>query len=605
MSTRYAAFQITGSTDEAAQARLADAAQFITDPATIDALDINSFAHLYDPELARAWLTYALNPTLNGLPVRTGPQVMPTAVAVNPTTGQRSAAPVAPVPITAGQHLANSINNLNAADQTRVALDTIGAVLNALKAFNISLLSINEYRRLAERLWGYFQLARGGDIASNQYWVGIPSDAIAERTQTALGTMGEWRTELARQWRVAFPNFRYQFSAVEVLFGTRDDYQDWPVGCRIGRVERDTEVQNYVPNACDRPTGECHSVWVQQNNAIYGGRLYTPLELSRLFDTFHNEDILHEQFNWCPDQPHYRWGAPCFNARTPSVGRWRLHVVPPLAWYWGMFFLPQPEFADAHGTPLSLVDWLLSMTPEELIRRTRRGATQRNGQMADFYQVTVNQLIGQAQVDLSREQQRTARTNQRDASIPGSLSSGLGQISPIAGLIAGLGSIVTQVILSGSNHPLVHIDVLGQLMPAFVQPYVYASRTGFDGAMRDQVGWPRGMGPNATVAQPAAPSATTNRPGFMLSVPMDLQFGGASAPTVSTPMTAAPARGAKASPGAAGTTPGQTGGAPGAAGGGKWKWALGLGAVGVAVGAGVWYSKKSSSRQGTEQRKSR
>lgn len=578
MPTRRDVFFITTGPNQTLQRELANRTRAMSQDDQ-DILDVEVFSHNYDPEAFRAWLEAARNPMVNGrraldiaptmrpaivLPV--GSTVTTTGGTVGPDGQYRGGAtvtihspggepltlslgavpgaalmaaaaqrqnpnvivgtPVVDPPGTTGvpantdypdwDRLLALINELPAQQQTDVCMQQIESFMKALRALNVSLYAFGRFRRLLERKWGFFA------YSSDQYYDGVTSENIRNRLQVPSyqpGTSGEWREFLSRSFRVTYPGL-YQFGPGEVIFGLLDDYNSGAIGCRSSGASTTA-----MPNQCYAPTGEVHRVWLQPNGSILGGKLYTPAQMGAVVT---DNDALDRLAGTRVMAPHarpntgYTWDVPVFESHTPSVGRWRLHALPPLRFYWELFFAPQAEFDNK-----SFCEWLRSQDVRELIRATRRDNTLRNAEMASHYGTTINRLIGQAETDLAQEQVRAERRRQEVESyvqVGGQAATQVaGAINPIAGLVAGIGSFVARIVARVATEPEenVRIDVLGQLMPAFSQFAMIDSKQAFQGMMERQIGMPPGITVPPYVAPDTSVYAITgpNQPNNALNPP--------------------------------------------------------------------------------------
>lgn len=493
MTVRRELFFITTGENQALQRELATRTRPVPQQDQ-DLLDIEVFSHTYDPERFRAWLERAADPMVNGASATS--QATPADANAGSDFWQWVRGSTRGTAAASGRTavVGNVIDRQGAAVQTAIFQDQLNSLRRALLSINISPQAMLRLKRLLERVWGYYP------YESDQYLDGTASDIIENRYQAGVwGPLHatNWRVIISALWRTQ-PGV-YQFSAAETIFGLEKDYNRDSIGCRVG-----SDGSGTTPNACQAPTGECHSVWWQQNAALRGGRMYTPAELSNLvhhdvgtFDTFSRIGT---------DNPRFGWRGILYEPHRPSVGRWRLHVIPPLAWYWSLYFAPQPEFDG-----LSFVEWLLRQDVRELVRATRRENTLANAAVAGYYGSTIAGLVGQAEVDFIQAQQRAERRRQ---AVEGMVS-GVGAaattvataINPIAGFIAGVAStaasIVTRIVTT--SDPIVRVDVLGRLFPVFSQFAIFESNTAFNAALERQIGTP----PGTTVDQPASPGTFT------------------------------------------------------------------------------------------------
>lgn len=529
MSQRDILFITTGP-DDALNARLATQSSPVSDAAQ-DAFDIEVFTHVYDPDLWLGWLDRAADPILpSGLlasevaAALPPPTTAPTAEAVNAAwAGARLSSQArmeSPgVVVDTMQPLYRAIDSLTPAQQYDVVLAQLTALSQSFRSLNLSPLAITALKRVHERVWGYM------DPHSDAYLTGIGGSLIENRVQVFAYTYGkQWRQALAGQYNVRVrPQIgadARQFGPGEVLFGLRSDYNP-VVGCRPASSTDNVAA----PASCYAPTGEVHQVWWQTNGAMAGGRLFTPLQMRSTASDIENanDDLIQAGYDKAfLDGSHVNgadWNTALFEPVTRPGTPWRLYVVAPLAWYWSIYFQPQPEFGG-----MSFVDWARSMSPSEFIRLQRREATRSNAEMANAWNTTVEGLIGQGAVSAAAEQASAERRRNGTNAILGTgadaVASAIAEATkstPYVGLIAGVASQVVKVVAAivnrGSENDRLSVDVYGRLMPAFVVFNIYGNKASFDAAILRQV-----------PAPPSAPTVTAQEgravgtPGATLSV---------------------------------------------------------------------------------------
>ncbi len=498
---------ITTSEDDALNARLATQSAPVSEAAQ-DAFDIEVFTHVYDPERWAAWIGRSRDPILpSGITASQAAAALPsiarsTAEAVNAEwSGARADAAPPPSPgdvmVDATQPLYRVINQLSAQEQFDIVMAQFDSLSKAFRALNLSPLAIGALQRVHERLWGYM------DPGSDAYLVGVGASLIENRVQVFSYTFGrQWRVRLSQWYNGQVRQQLYrdarEFGPGEVLFGFWGDQQNI-IGCRVIPGENIT-----APVSCLEPTGEAHRIWWQTNAALSGGRPYPPAEMAQ--KAFRINEVGASGYDravGAGGQKPYDWNTAMFEPVTRPLTPWRLYVVPPLAWYWAIYFQPQPEFGG-----LSFVDWALSMSPAEFIRLQRRGVARANAEMADRYNTTVEGIVGQAQVDAGTEQANAVRRRNNALSLAGSGADAVANAvstaakdTPVIGLIAGVASLVGKVIGEIAKHSSdndgINIDVYGRLMPAFIVFAIYSTKAAFDSAMIRQVPLP-----------PAAPTIT-------------------------------------------------------------------------------------------------
>jgi hypothetical protein len=537
MATQRDVLFITTQRNEALQQRLASQSTPLT-PAVADVLGIEVFTHTYDPEAFRAWLLRAVNPIVGGRPaLEQSPRSRANGLPAGGTTDNRTRilrflgvtdgmsvdaarsrltggiaqawdpidtadaramlaalpasgtvalavlATAAP-PRNRSEALARFIGSLSAAEQTDVVSQQFLSLSRAVRAVNITTIAFDKLRALCERAWGFY--ARGSD----SYMDGISSDLIRDRMQTQQPppyNTGDWRRQLSADWNARYGQRYGTFGPGDVLFGLERDYNTSTIGCR------DADNPSVNPSTCQAPTGECHRLWWQFDASVRGGLLYTPMQMAEAIQDVGPFD---PYVRVSPDQPHFRWDAPLYESHRSTAARWRLYALPPLRWYWELYFAPQPEFGGR-----SFAEWLLAQNPRDLIRATRRENTMANEATAAYYQTLVTALIGQAQVDAVNQQRSNERENQAIQQtvmqVGGATATGLATIpavGPVAGLIAGIATTASVLALRAlqSNTPTVHVDVYGQMEPTFRWFAIRDSQRAFDSDFATRVGMPQG-----------------------------------------------------------------------------------------------------------------
>lgn len=531
-------------------------------PGEGELLQIQAFTHDYDPDIARAWLARAADPLLDGRPASTLPwdpastlrtgvdgaahatpypagrtrankirclaiagvtEGMPVETAVarldrgwgwssddvadqetmlDALRAQARARPGSPVSLApdgalapevppAWERVAAQIDRLGPDAQNAVVQAQLGALRNALRAFNLCFPTLLPLRRVAERLWGYYA------FDSDNYLRGVSSQIILDLFhpyQPAPYIPGEWRVRLARWQQAVWGSRAGVWGPGDVIFGLPESMQRNHIGCR-----QDDPTANIIsPNNCAAPTGESHRVWFQADGTLTGGfnppwsELVARLRGRDLYDAA--DAAWDGEFYLCPNAAP-GWRAPFFRANKPAIGKWRLWTLPPLERYWRMYFAPQPEFDN-----MSLVEWMLSLAPAELIRTVRRDNTQRNLRMAAKYDTIVEDLIGRAQVDAARQQlqmeRRNLATEQMVAGAGGGAATALTATGAGAwiGLIVGAATTATVGILRAAQSamPEVKVDVWGTMLPTFSQFAIYRSRETLTAVLTQEIGTPTG-----------------------------------------------------------------------------------------------------------------
>lgn len=590
MATTHKAFHITtarGAEGDALMRQLA-AQTGPVDPDRSLVYGIELFAHLYDPQAFTAWLNYARDPLLGpGVQLdrdgrRSGgvrASQLPGIVAQGPAVG--SITPSMPTPSSNlppwAERIARAIDAMPPDLQVREAQHCIEAVLTAMVALNVSPQAIVPLREVYQRKLGWFRPSE-----DRSFYLGIPGGYVVDRTQARLfesvapGREGEWRQEASRLSQLhaarVRPDDARGYPARDVVFGFLKDYNSTDFGCRWregGSAE--------MPVGCYAPTGEAHTMWIEADARIRGGKLYAPSSLQRemLLEGERGRDLFAPGPQGRPlpmAMTGSGWGCGVLvGYRSP---RPYLHFYVPPRFYWDIFFAQHPEFGG-----LNFVDWLMARSPEENIRQMRRANTARLTAVAETAGLpTINALIGRAEQDLQRtilreEEQRTAIEGV-STSTAGQLARALG---PAASLIAGAGTALYALFKAQSDPTAAltsrTIDVYGHLSPAFTRFPIYGHRPTFEAALESRVGSPP-AGPPPTPAMVAMPIGGMMMP-LSLPVMMPTPQGSATlavtqpAPPLDVPPQAPPDEGMST--------------------GAKVAIVAGLGA---AVAGGVWLSRR-------------
>lgn len=602
MATTHKAFHITtarGAEGDALMRQLA-AQTGPVDPDRSLVYGIELFAHLYDPQAFTAWLNYARDPLL-------GPSVqldrdgrrsggvrasqLPGPVAQGPGVG--SITPSVPTPSSNlppwAERIARAIDAMPPDLQVREAQHCIEAVLTAMVALNVSPQAIVPLREVYQRKLGWFRPSE-----ENYFFLGIPGQWVMDRSMARLferdapGREGEWRQEASRlsllHARSVRPSDARGYPARDVVFGFWKDYNAGDFGCRW-QSGRSAEM----PVGCYAPTGEVHTVWVEADARIRGGRMYAPSVLPREMQAEAN--VARDRLGLDPGYAGVRAHAPMNgDAKIVPVGpvgwsqgvligyerpRPYLHFYVPPRFYWDIFFAQHPEFGG-----LNFVDWLLARSPEENIRQMRRTNTARLTAVAEQVGISsINDLIGRAERNLQDEIRR--EETQRSA-VEGVITSSAGNLAralgPAASLIAGAGTALYALFKSQEKESAAltsrRIDVYGHLTPAFTRFPIYALRAGFESALESRVG-PTPAGPPPTPAMVALPVGGAMMP-FVVPVMMPTVPQGSATLAVTPPAPPLDVQ-PPAPPGEGMST------------GAKVAIVAGLGA---AVAGGVWWSRR-------------
>lgn len=523
MAVAFDLFQVSASNPEL-HATLADSHRHVASADARSFLGVDLFQHAYDPTAWRAWLLSARAPMFSGVLAPVPPAArLATAVASNgggQAVEDLDGGPAQQAFLAAHPYVGKLealISAQSPARQRELVLACVGAVMNAVKSINLNLYAFKPYRTLCERVWGYY--AQGSD----PYWVGISGSDINALLRGGVGTAATtWRGTAARRWAtlrttagertaqgrdyVGRIDHRDPVEPYCVVFGSPADYQGDHHGCHVA-----SGGSIGMPIACVAPTVETHTLWCQANGTISGGAFPSALVDWRGW--------VFEAVQWEPQD--------ILGARVG--GRYRLFAAPPLYLYWAMFYLPQPEFADASGNPRNFIEWMLAQRATELIRSTRVGVILRNSAQATRHGIaTVEALVGRAELDEVQSEQDKNAIRSAVSGLVGGASVALSTAVPLAGLIGGVASVVGLLIASaGSGSPdATHSDIFGGLMPGYLQFAILPSREALFEARCPGIGWPVGVVPSGqrvgcpdvTDEMVAAAEATRFQGGYVAEV---------------------------------------------------------------------------------------
>jgi hypothetical protein len=449
---------------------------------------IYPFVHSCDPDLARSWLRYATSKSATDI------------MALSP---------------------AEQINWVQAAWE---------AFGKAFQSLNLRPYGWSRLRQRCEIAWG--GVPPGDSVASPSsptYWNGrLIEDGELERGRPGQWG-GSWRIEgydMAVRQGVGNRFIRTQgFGVNDVIFGG-EDTSGADVGYNFDAVGCHPLDPNQMPDTCFAPTGEVHRLWLQGNGALSGYHLYDEAEIAR-------------QFSYGVGAGWDRWAA---ELSDPAIGSTRLYFLPPIRWYWELLFAPvrglqipgyRPQRAqvqaavavggDGNGSArvlglpagydpsldLSLAEYALALPPEEFVREVMRDVVIRNYQMAANKGIRsparVKELMGagaDALLDQTEEEGNLLSTmTSAGFTIAGSVAA----INPLAGLVAGVGVVVSYVLYKIASIQERYIDVFGRLMPTY-ESLAYTD-------VEDQFwSWMRGIGtPPSPDARPTVNLALASR----------------------------------------------------------------------------------------------
>jgi len=552
MSVERALLYITTDTGTAAEARQgALAGRTMTVPeAQAEAQGIEAFMHSYEPVAAYAWLREARNPMIgerraadvpfNPAAKRAGgvypagrtranklrllgilaitedttvavarerltaasqnawspmdssdAETMRDLLALPATTAVRFAQ-LAPETPPEWERIAAVIDALPRDAQPAVIAAAVASFTKFLRSINVCYSAIEPLRRVAERLWGYFA------FDSDAYMQGMSSSVIRDYYapySPAPYVVGGWRRRGVAIQQATWGARASTWGPGDVLFGSEARFNSESIGCRSG----DSSVVNPVnSDTCVAPTGETHRVWFQYNGRATGGWSPTPAVVLRATD---GGDFYDRASPVDPNGDFYmvhganpEWRAPFFNARKNVTGKSRLWMVPPLEWYWRMYFAPQPEFGGR-----SFAEWVLAMSPSEFVRTMRRSNTMRNIRMAGQYNTLIESLAGSAQVDaarraLTRERENLANVQlvQGAGGAAAAAVAGIPVAGPVVALVIGAVTTATIALMSAlqPSGAVVNVDVFGAMCPAFSPFAIQQTRASFAVAYAQTIGMP-------------------------------------------------------------------------------------------------------------------
>lgn len=288
------------------------------------------------------------------------------------------------------------------------------------KALNVCPYGWARWRRLCERAWGYPSYSSGdgwkgrlnAPLYNGQYG-GFWRQAAHAAVYTPAAPRGAYSPAYDRAVSTKFwtGNGNPEFGPTDVVFGDPSVYAIENAGAR-------PDGQSALPNRAWAPTVEMHRVWMQRNGSIHGGyekgldgptaasiRLSGSLTLAESWRTY-NWSTPHtpntgNYLDWnigfaLPDAGSAEAFFHFDYSRSVSTDvQW---TTVPLRWYWSMLRDPvgsalgalasgpddrEINPASTPDRPMSVLDYLASKTPEDIIREVLFDVVIRNQKMAD------------------------------------------------------------------------------------------------------------------------------------------------------------------------------------------------------------------------------
>jgi hypothetical protein len=414
----------------------------------------------YDPEAATAWLSYCRS----------------------------------------GRFSRETINALPSLEQNARVSELWTSFGNYWRCLNVSPYGWARFRNLCERLWGYPAHSAGGDGWKGKINTpqrnGQYGGAWRQRAHAAIYSPAVAASQAA-SYSPRFGAHRAQFitsggnpefGPTDVVFGMRASYALENAGNRPGE-------SGVLPNTNFAPTVEVHRIWMQRDGGIMGGY---PRGLDRQYADENGLSSIWHGYNFSepPANNPGRWDDwtvgfvhPMVRSEVAIVDttvdtQW---TVPPLLWYWEMLRAEYPlvtgsgylDIAGYSGFPeiapsvtASILEYLGSKTPEEIIREVMFDVMQRNAAMArtnGLVATTLGDAAGLAEID-----------RRRDAAVPSTASMIVsGAVTAVGGVVslatanpAGLAvaGMVSQAVklvdsLASSSVEERRTDIFGRLMP--------------------------------------------------------------------------------------------------------------------------------------------
>ena len=468
-----------------------------------------------------------------------------------PATGNVSLAQLAPETPAEWERIAAAIDAVAYSASWDAQYAVVNGTMESLRKFfrsiNLCYFTPLPLRRLCERLWGFYA------FASDEYLLGMSSQTVENLLapySPAPYVPGVWRVRGAAYQQNMF-GARTQgglgkWGPGDVQFGLPSDFNGDSIGC----YQEDQHANIINPNTCDRPTGETHRIWFQSDARLFGGINYSPEFLLSLTDQEeYSTSSSMEVFGSAGDYntlmlpyTNPEWRTPFYCAKHRTIGRDRLWMVPPLEWYWRMYFSPQPEFGGR-----SFADWFMSQPPSRFVRDVRRWNTQRNLRMATQYNTLIENLAGSAEVQAAERAHQQEQTALGQEQMVQSVGTGVaaaamhaGPIGAVVGLVIGAATAVTVLLMSRlhSSMPEVKIDVWGVMEPAFSQFAITSDKSRFAASWDQQIGMPQQSNDASNVGIVAAPSRTRSSVTRVLK-PSSLQARAAAGTIVVTNLPSA------------------------------------------------------------------
>lgn len=399
-----------------------------------------------------------------------------------------------------------AINSLPSLEQNTRVVELWDAFGKFWQCLNVSPYGWARFRRLVETLWGYPKYDIGGEgwrgKVNTPFGNGQYGGAWRQRAHAAIYTPRVTPDQYG-SFSPAYGGVRDQFYTSgggpefgpdNVVFGTKEPYAIENAGNRAGEV-------GTLPNTNFAPTAEVHRVWLQRNGVLIGGY---PNGLDRRYADSTNVSTINVRpqtmaqawqtynFHEPPTNVPGRWddwtvGFALPNASETQVATDTQWTVVPLVWYWeilrgtyplvtGSGYLDRAgysSFADITPTvTMSVLDYLASKTPDEIIREVMFDVMQRNSAMADANGI-VERNLGDAAGIAEIARQRAATAPSTAAMIVEGAVTAVGGVvslataSPAGLAMAGMVSQAVKLVDSLSSAPAEQrrTDIFGRLMP--------------------------------------------------------------------------------------------------------------------------------------------
>lgn len=409
-----------------------------------------------------------------------------------------------------------TINALSPDDQNNRVVEMWDAYGRFWQTLNICPYSFARFRRLCEKKWGYQSYDGGGEgfvgklnipyMNGNTAIVGEWRRLIHTITYTpeALGANPSEKGRWSPAWggeRSGFwtGNDNPDFDPKQVIFGDPQSYAYENAGAR-------PDETNSLPENAFAPTVEVHRIWMQRNgklNGSYPNGLNASFAASARFQTsaynlssisfaeawrrFRFQDPrtyrAGQQWNdWnngftVPDARQYATTERGMARAQSTDVQWS---IPPLKWYWELLRGRQTLTRGARGGAGeaefegSIIEYLSSKTPEDIIREVMLDVVQRNVAMKRDTGRTLQDLAAGGEFDeLKRMQdnaQSTAQINSFIAAggglLGGVLTAALGPAGgAVAGTVTAAAKLLTTVITQYEYIEARRTDIFGRLTP--------------------------------------------------------------------------------------------------------------------------------------------